>query len=554
LSLMMRRSPAFRFSLALAFLLLSSYPAVAASARNLWKGNDLLGAVEVREKGTIHLVALSDVAALTGLPFREDKESLFLSGAKGEMEFVKHAAVARLNAQIIPLASSVEPESGLWWIEAASVARLLNLLEGVSPARGFRWAGEGVAPSRPPLDSVSADIPVASSEPPQEEPSSAMSDIDRRLEQMADVLKREETDCPVSPPATNASAKGVTGLRWGDQGEAFRAVFDLDGAQEPKVFLKPGKTTVIFRGGAPRDLDRRCPASELALAVINQGDSVSFAFDHPACEVKHFFLPEPPRYVVDFLLGASESSGTPSASSPAPVPAREEPRPGAKGKPLVVLDPGHGGKDPGAAAFGLREKDLNLQIAFKMEKELQRLGADVRLTRRDDRYLKLSERTELANAWGADVFVSIHINALPAGRHATGVEIYFMALPTDKDAMQLALIENRELDGNGSGGADKRTNLLLKILGDMQQNAKISESTGLAEAMFHRGRQGRLPMRRVAQAPFYVLRGAAMPAVLLEMGFLTERSEARLLADPNYQQRLVTSMAPGILDYISKGP
>jgi N-acetylmuramoyl-L-alanine amidase len=293
----------------------------------------------------------------------------------------------------------------------------------------------------------------------------------------------------------------------------------------------------------------------MALSVTDQGDSVTFTFEHSACEMRHFSLPSPSRYVVDFF-DMKPSVGEPASPSvPSPVP--RERTDGRSGKaPLVVLDPGHGGKDPGATAFGLNEKDLVLQIALKMEAELKRLGADVRMTRRDDRYLKLSERTELANRWEADVFVSVHINALPAGRHATGAEIYLMALPSDKDAMQLALIENKELDSNGdaSGGSDKRTRLLLQILGDMQQNAKINESTVLAEAMFRRGQQGKLPMRRVAQAPFYVLRGAAMPAVLLEMGFITERSEARLLADPTYQQLLVASLAPGIMDYVKGTP
>lgn len=558
------RSPVSKFLILL--LLFCLAPSAEGAAWNLWKGNDLLGAVEIRDAGGLRLVALSDVAQLAGLPFREGKESVYLSGSKGELECVKNSSVARLNAQIIPLASSITAAEDLWWIEASTMIRLLNLLEGLPPARGFRWAGEGTAEPRAaavpsvPGAASSTSLPPGESPPvPQDQPATdgdePKSDIDRRLEAMMAALERGGTVSRAAPPGEEG---GIRALRWGDQGVALRAVFDLDGAQEPKVFLKPGKTTLVFKGAAPRDLDSRCPDGAMTLAVTDHGGSVTFAFDHPSWEVKHFFLPSPPRYVVDFLVGAGGSKPSPAPSpSPDPTsrPAQPRPVPAKGAKPLVVLDPGHGGKDPGAVAFGLREKDLNLQIALKMEKELQRLGADVRLTRRDDRYLKLSERTELANRWGADIFVSVHINALPAGRHATGIEIYLMALPTDKDAMELALIENAELDGNGGGGgADKRTNLLLKILGDMQQNAKISESTGLAEAMFQRGKAANLSMRRVAQAPFYVLRGAAMPAVLLELGFITERSEARLLADPTYQQRLAAALAPGILDYIKKAP
>jgi N-acetylmuramoyl-L-alanine amidase len=128
-----------------------------------------------------------------------------------------------------------------------------------------------------------------------------------------------------------------------------------------------------------------------------------------------------------------------------------------------------------------------------------------------------------------------------------------MALPTDEDAMKLALIENREL-GEGSDDvnkiADKRTKLLLQILGDMEQNVKIEQSSSFAEVLYKVGNHSGLNMRRVAQAPFFVLRGATMPAVLVEMGFLTDKSEAALLANPNYQKRLADSLADGIESYL----
>ena len=113
---------------------------------------------------------------------------------------------------------------------------------------------------------------------------------------------------------------------------------------------------------------------------------------------------------------------------------------------MVVLDPGHGGKDPGAAANGVREKDINLGIGLALEAVLKSRGFEVRMTRRTDVYLKLQERTDIANRADADVFVSIHANALPAKKSTAGFEIYIMALPTDKDALELAKIENREYE------------------------------------------------------------------------------------------------------------
>ncbi|HOO86959.1 MAG TPA: N-acetylmuramoyl-L-alanine amidase, partial [Synergistales bacterium] len=115
--------------------------------------------------------------------------------------------------------------------------------------------------------------------------------------------------------------------------------------------------------------------------------------------------------------------------------------------------------------------------------------------------------------------------------------------------------ENRELaedNGDSTKAADKRTQTLLAILGNMQQNAKISESTGFAEYLFNGGKAGGLKMRRVAQAPFYVLRGAAMPAVLVELGFLTDRQEAKLLADKSYQRKMADALAGGIREYLKK--
>jgi N-acetylmuramoyl-L-alanine amidase len=220
----------------------------------------------------------------------------------------------------------------------------------------------------------------------------------------------------------------------------------------------------------------------------------------------------------------------------------------------VVLDPGHGGNDPGAVGNGLREKDINLSVGLKMEKTLKSKGLDVKMTRRTDVYLKLGERTAIANEANADMFVSVHVNALPPGKNSAGFEIYLMALPTDKDALALAKIENREYveDKGGDAASDRRTELLLKILGDMQQNNKINESTAAAEYLFKEGNRKDLPMKRVAQAPFFVLRGAAMPAVLLEMGFITNAREAKLLAHPDYQQQIADAMASGIQGYLSQ--
>ena len=222
-------------------------------------------------------------------------------------------------------------------------------------------------------------------------------------------------------------------------------------------------------------------------------------------------------------------------------------------KKTIVIDPGHGGKDPGAMDNGVREKDINLAVGLELHRVLTERGYNAIMTRATDVYLKLQERTDIANNVEADLFVSVHVNALPRRKSMSGFEIYIMALPTDKDAMELAKAENREyVEGKGmdTENVDRRTQMLLKILGDMQQNNKISESTDFAAMLYNAGVRNGLPMRRVAQAPFFVLRGAGMPAVLLEIGFVTNANESQLLTTQAYQQKIANAMAEGIINYI----
>lgn len=250
----------------------------------------------------------------------------------------------------------------------------------------------------------------------------------------------------------------------------------------------------------------------------------------------------------------TEKAQETAIAPPVPAPARVSGK-----KPVVVLDAGHGGHDPGAVANGIREKDINLKAVIRLGEILDGYGIDVRYTRKTDVYLKLAERTAFANDNKAHVFVSVHCNAMPKGRQASGLEFYIMAPPSDKDAMQLAIYENKEISGGAEtpqdvARADQKTRLLLKILGDMQQNDKINESTVLTEVLHSSAKSSGLPMRKVRQAPFYVLRGAGMPSVLIEMGYLTDRAEAQKLNSAAYRDTLCRSFAHGIVTYIKEHP
>ena len=211
---------------------------------------------------------------------------------------------------------------------------------------------------------------------------------------------------------------------------------------------------------------------------------------------------------------------------------------------LVVLDPGHGGEDEGAKGpTGVLEKHLTLAIARQVAAELQKVGVTVRLTREGDEAMGLADRVALANRLQADCFVSIHANAAPA-RGARGAETYFMsAEASDRDAAQAAEREN------AAAGA------VQLILWELAHVANLEASSRLAlELQTRLNRLSGIRDRGVKQAPFAVLTGATMPAVLVEVGFLSNPEEEQRLASPSEQARLAATLAEGILAFLRSRP
>ena len=214
----------------------------------------------------------------------------------------------------------------------------------------------------------------------------------------------------------------------------------------------------------------------------------------------------------------------------------------------IVIDPGHGGKDPGAMAFGLKEKNIVLNVARRTAEVLEiKHNYEVLLTRDSDTFLPLEERTAIANTKNADLFVSIHVNAHPQ-KSIKGVETFYLNLATNAEAMRVAARENATSTHNISE--------LQDILSDLMQNAKIKESSQLAEFVQtslvtgleqHNYSPKDLGVR---QAPFYVLIGAEMPAVLAEISFITNPKEAKLLADDTYLQAIAEQIAAGVATFI----
>ena len=215
----------------------------------------------------------------------------------------------------------------------------------------------------------------------------------------------------------------------------------------------------------------------------------------------------------------------------------------------VVIDAGHGGKDPGAIGpTGLMEKDVVLKIAKRVASRLEKdLGCQVILTRKGDRFLPLTQRTAIANARKADIFLSIHANAAPR-RRANGVETYFLNFALDEEAMRVAARENAT--------STKRIGELKNILNDIMKNSKVDESSRLASYVQGeivrnlRKNYSDVKNKGVKQAPFFVLIGARMPSVLVEVSFISNRKEERRLKSDRYLDRLAEGIVNGIKSYV----
>ncbi|MFT5725998.1 MAG: N-acetylmuramoyl-L-alanine amidase [Desulforhopalus sp.] len=216
----------------------------------------------------------------------------------------------------------------------------------------------------------------------------------------------------------------------------------------------------------------------------------------------------------------------------------------------IVIDPGHGGKDPGAMAFNMKEKDIVLQIAKKLGPVLEKaLGCEVIFTRDTDVFVPLEERTAIANTENADLFVSLHVNAHPSAK-VHGLETYYLNLTTNAEAMRVAAMENATSTHQMSD--------LQEILSDIMKNSKIEESSRLAQQVHNSilneaADKGYANIRNlgVKQAPFYVLIGAQMPAILLEVAFITNKDDVKNLNDPTFIRLLTREIADGIRSYVS---
>jgi N-acetylmuramoyl-L-alanine amidase len=216
----------------------------------------------------------------------------------------------------------------------------------------------------------------------------------------------------------------------------------------------------------------------------------------------------------------------------------------------IVIDPGHGGQHPGAIGrSGITEKELTLAISLRLAEELRASGYEVLLTREDDRTLDLSERTEFANQADADLFISVHINAA-RNRRLSGFETYYLNLATDQAAADVALREN--------AGDEAALGNLDDVLDSIVKNANKEESSELARSIqdslvLHLSKSfGEIRDLGVKSAPFFVLVGAKMPSVLVELSFISNAEEEARLKTPRFQEQVVEAMLIGTQSFIEQ--
>lgn len=349
---------------------------------------------------------------------------------------------------------------------------------------------------------------------------------------------------------------------------SFRETFkrEKEGDKPPRLFLD--------LSGAKSSPETRQPLTinDGLLKMVRTGqfdqNTVRVVLDIESIDsYKIFALEDPYRIVIDVsgekheaqagdqmenIISKSETV-FPAATAPVVKEAKEKAKEPSLAQQLglgikrVVIDPGHGGHDAGAIGYGVKEKDVVLEIGKKLRTILtDKLGVEVIMTRDTDIFIPLEERTAIANKAGADLFISVHANA-SRNKKAGGVETYFLNFATDEDSKRLAARENATTAKNMSD--------LEAILNDLMLNSKINESSKLARFVQGsildevNGNGSKCNDRGVRQAPFYVLIGARMPSILVETSFITNKEEAKRLVNEKFQRTLAESIVDGVKRY-----
>ncbi|MEM7049481.1 MAG: N-acetylmuramoyl-L-alanine amidase [Acidobacteriota bacterium] len=349
------------------------------------------------------------------------------------------------------------------------------------------------------------------------------------------IERRGARELPVAVDVVNLQGLTTVVLQF-PEAPRYRIRDSLAGAVLELLDDRLAPSAWRFEGRDPLVRDIRLEERQVVFELATEATYESYTLESPF------------RVVFDIHPSAPRTSSLPGAASMAP-PRRSE------GLRTIVLDPGHGGSETGASGpSGIHEKELVLLLARALKSRLEaRLPVRVLLTRNEDVDLAHDTRTALANQNKADLFISIHLNSVAGGRGAHGAETYFLSLQaSDARAARSAEVENRgaeEVPAEVGDVGDPLYDLQL-ILWDLAQSQHLAESQRLA-ALIQEELNSALGLRDrgVKQAPFRVLMGAAMPAVLVELGFISNPEEERKLQDAAYRAELVDAVTRAVVRF-----
>jgi N-acetylmuramoyl-L-alanine amidase len=476
-----------------AALLLALLPATTRAAGLILERPGRSAEIEITAIARREYVDLADVATFFDLSFDRDRKRAVISGASGNIEVHVGRAMVTVAGQPVVLAGQVELQDRRVLVPLDFLTRAMPRLLGVE-ARQDRTA------NAIRFDSSTSQVTCES--------------FDDRMR----VTIRPRKPAVLSEIVRDGQRRVVTIMNQELPAQVGGCQFD-EALTDLEIRPEKGRTRVTFFVG-PR-------FASMKVLEVEADDALVF----------------------DFLTDAAPAPPAATATVP---DAMKQPGSRDAGDDVfdtVVIDAGHGGTDHGATGpGGLKEKDVTLAVAQELARVLrERAGLSVLLTRDGDDSASLLARTETANRRQADLFLSIHANATPAGQ-ATGAETYFLhADATDERSRTVAAIEN---DATGLRERGQAGGPLEIVLWDLAQQQYLGESSRLAEVV-----QAELNVlagikdRGVKQANFLVLRGATMPAILVEIGFLSNPAEERRMRTPEFQRAIAEALLRAILAF-----
>jgi N-acetylmuramoyl-L-alanine amidase len=356
-------------------------------------------------------------------------------------------------------------------------------------------------------------------------------------------------------PLLAVAAPTVSAVRSWTAPDHTRVVLDLtaEAQYSTRVLTDPDRVVVLIVDGTIGAAPASTPVGDglvdrVRLNQLQSGAQVVIDLPRASAHDVFFLKPygdKPHRVVID-VFREGEAAPDHAAATGAAQTEEVETR-------VVVLDPGHGGDDPGAIGRAkTKEKAVVLDIAKRLQTILEsRVGYEVKLTRTGDYFVGLSKRKKLADKAKGDIFISIHGNSAP-NHKASGTEIFFVSPrgASDQTARELANRENAcDLVGGVSPDADDD---VLSILVDLKMSDSVEKSSDMASLVATELREVGVADCTVKQAGFVVLKSLAMPSILVEVGFLSNASDEKELASESYRQKYATSLADGIDAYFAR--